>query len=120
MQADSTKEILQGGILKATALTNIEEEKSEEIISEKVTVIPNPCVTSTAFMFSLSAGEDYQINIYDVLGRHLRTLQGISAGGMESAQWDRKNTKGSLVGAGVYFYRFESKTINTSGKIVVR
>jgi len=83
-------------------------------------VSPNPCVTSTAFMFSLPAGEDYHINVYDVLGRHVRTLHSIATGSWESAQWDLKNNKGSLVGAGVYFYRFESKTINKSGKIVVR
>ncbi len=120
MTADSVKEIWQGGILKATALTCIEEEKSEEIISEKVTVVPNPCVMSTAFMFSLPSGEDYSINIYDVLGRHVRTLHSFATGGGESAQWDLKNNKGSPVGAGVYFYRFESKTISKSGKIVVR
>ncbi len=120
MQPDSTKEIWQGGILKATALTGIEEEKSEEIISEKLIVVPNPCVTSTAFMFSLPPGEDYSIGIYDAIGRHVRTLQGISAGRKESVQWDRKNKSGSLVGAGVYFYLFESKTINATGKIVVR
>lgn len=120
MTADSVKEIWQGGILKATALTGVEEEKTEEIISEKVTVKPNPCVMSTSFTFSLPSGEDYSINIYDVLGRHVRTLQSIANGGKESAQWDLKNNKGSLVGAGVYFYCFESKTISISGKVVVR
>ena len=120
LAADSTKEVLQGGIIKATSLTGVEEEKSEEIISEKVTVQPNPCIMSTAFMFSLPSGEDYSIKIYDVLGRHVRTLHSIATGGRESAQWDLKNNKGSLVGAGVYFYCFESKTINKSGKIVVR
>ncbi len=120
MTADSIKEIWQGGILKATELTGVQEEESDEIISDKVTAAPNPCVMSTAFMFSLPAGVDYQIGIYDVAGRHVRTLQGTSEGGKESAQWDRKNERGSLAGAGVYFYRFESKTINTTGKLVVR
>lgn len=120
MQADSTKEILQGGILKATALTGIEEEKSEEMISEKVTALPNPCVMSTSFIFSLPVGEDYSINIYDVLGRRVRTLRSIATGGRESAQWDLKNNGGSLVSAGIYFYRFESKSVTTTGKIVVR
>ncbi len=120
MTADSVKEIWQGGILRATELTGIEEEESEEIISAKVTARPNPCDMSAAFMFSLPAGEEYQITIYDVLGRRVRTLRGISGGGEESTYWNLKNNKGSLVGAGVYLYRFESRAITTTGKIVVR
>ncbi len=99
----------------------IEEHRSSPTLqSTFLMVSPNPCVTSIAFTFVLPAESKYQIDIYDVVGRHIRTLHGISAGRKESAHWDRKNKSGSLVGAGVYFYRFESRTINTTGKIVVR
>jgi hypothetical protein len=99
----------------------IEEHRSPPALqSTFLLVSPNPCVTSTAFTFALPVDSEYQIDIYDVVGRHVWTFSGISEGSKESAQWDRKNKSGSLVGAGVYFYRFESRTINTTGKIVVR
>ncbi len=120
MQPDSTKEIWQGAILNATELTGIEEEQSEVIVSEKVTVMPNPCLTSTAFTFTLSAGSEYQIDIYDVLGRHIRTLKGVSSGNQGSVTWNRKDDAGSRVGSGVYLYKFESDIINTSGKVIVK
>lgn len=63
---------------------------------------------------------EYRITLFDVLGRRVRTLNGVASGNLESIKWDRRDDKGGVVDAGVYFYRFESRTIKTSGKIVVK
>lgn len=119
MQADSTIEIWQGDMIDVTEL-GIEEENTEYISNRKVFSIPNPCVDATAFSFNLPAGIAYQIEIFDVLGRHVRTLNGISSENQESVKWNCRDDAGFMVGTGVYLYQFKSNIINTGGKLVVR
>ena len=120
LQADSTKEVWQGGILKVTSLTFIEEEVSDEVVLSSVTISPNPCVTSTAFMFNLSPGSAYTITLYDIAGRVVRTLDGNAITGSESVQWNLRDNSGDVVSSGVYFYDFATEDLHSSGKVVVR
>ncbi len=120
LQPDSTKEVWQGGILKVTDLTFVEEEGSDEIAVPALTVMPNPCVTSTAFSFTLPVGSAYTIRLYDVTGRAVRTLEGRASAGNESVQWNLQDDVGVVVSPGVYFYRFETADLHARGKIVVR
>ncbi len=121
MQADSTKEILQGGMRKVTDLIpGVEDETKEEIPLSKVNPIPNPCVNGTEFVFDLPAGSAFQIDIYDVSGRFIRTLSGVASGSRESIRWNCRDDTGSLVRAGVYLYRFKSNITNANGKLIVR
>ena len=119
MQPDSTKEIWQGGTIKVIELA-VREEMSKTAIDRQVTPMPNPCVDGMKFSFNLPVGIAYQIDIFDVTGRRVRTLSGESNADQESVRWNRMDDAGSSVNAGVYFFRFKSNVINTSGKIVVR
>jgi hypothetical protein len=120
MQTDSTKEIWQGGYTKVTDLIGIEEENFDVIATKELSVTPNPCVNGTEFAFALPVGSEYKIDIYDVLGRRVRTLEGVSSSDQESVTWSCMNDIGSRVATGVYLYRFESELLKTTGKIVVR
>ena len=120
MQIDSTKEVWQGGIIKITELTGIEEEPIQEIPLFAVTSVPNPCVSEAKFFFSLPNGVEYSITFFDISGSHIKRLHGVSSGNRESVYWDLKDDGGFLVSAGVYLYRFESQVINSTGKLVVR
>lgn len=121
VQPDSTKEILQGGMKNVNDLIpGVEEETTAELVFNDVKVIPNPFVQSTAFVFDLPVGSAYQIHIFDVSGRRMRTLKGFFSGNRESVKWNRHDDDGVLVGAGVYLYYFESDVRNTSGKVIVR
>ena len=119
-QADSTKEVWQGGIKPVMDLIGIEEYESDVMPVYAVTSIPNPCVSNTSFQFELPFGTDYSIDIYDVSGRRLRSLSGVTHQTEGSVNWDLTNDQGAKVGAGVYLYRFTSEVLNTSGKVVVR
>jgi len=119
MQPDTTKEIWQAGMIKVTNI-GIKETNHREISTRAVNPIPNPCVEGTRFVFSLPEGVEYRINLFDVTGRRIRTLKGTATGNTESVKWQLRDDKGSLVGSGVYLYRFESDRINTTGKVVVR
>jgi len=110
----STKEILQGAKSKIEDLIGIEEPRNDmPITASKVSVLPNPGINGTRFAFSLPMGTEYKINIFDVTGRTIKTLKGTGSG-------QRTVVKCELSEAGVYLYRFESNTLNTTGKIIVK
>jgi len=120
MQPDSTKEVWQGGMINVNELEGIEEGINEIIPNTVVKTIPNPCVEGTKFVFNLFSGTEYSIKIFDVSGRQIRILKGVSKGNTESLNWNLEDENSTSIGPGIYFYRFESATTITSGKIVVR
>lgn len=118
MQADSTKEIWQGGMKEVTELAL--EEVDIELKSIQLVLAPNPCVDQTKFFFSLPAGLEYTLNIYDVSGRRIREFKGVSLGEHSVVEWDVRDSNAETLGSGVYFYEFTSLLANACGKIVVR
>ncbi len=120
MLPDSTKDIWQGGLIKVSNLVFVEEDNFENSIVSEIKPIPNPCVTNTKFTFRLNHGTPYQISIFDVLGRKIRTIKGTATGSKQMIEWDLKDDAGARIGSGVYLYRFEAEGIDTSGKIVIR
>ena len=64
---------------------------------------PNPFNASTAIRYSLSAASPVSLSIYNILGRHVRTLvdQPMSAGDHELT-WDGKDKLGQDAASGVY------------------
>lgn len=117
---DSTRDIWQGGIIKVSELTYVEEDGSKNELTEPIKPVPNPCVSRTRFTFRLNSGALYQINIFDVTGRKIRTIKGLATGNEQIVEWDLKDGGGRTMGSGVYLYRFESKETSSSGKIVIR
>jgi len=118
-QADSTKEVWQGALIKITELA-VQENNTEIAAYQDIAVMPNPCESRTNFAFELPAGNHYTISIYDATGRLITKITGTATGNRESIKWSLKDDTGSQVSTGVYFYRFESQTLTTNGKIVVR
>jgi hypothetical protein len=67
---------------------------------------PNPFNPSTTISFSVSQRGSVMLEIYDLTGRHVRTLlSGDVAAGQHNVQWDGREEGGSSVGSGVYFYQ---------------
>jgi hypothetical protein len=118
MQADSTKEIWQGGMKDVTELAL--EEVDIELKSIQLVLAPNPCIDQTRFFFSLPAGLKYTLNIYDVSGRRVREFKGVSSGEHSVVEWDVRDSDAQTLGSGVYFYGFTSLLAKECGKIVVR
>ena len=119
MQPDTIIEIWQGGKLDITEL-GVHEFDNTITTLTNVTPTPNPCVNGTRFSFTLTAGERYQISLYDITGRTIRTLAGTASGSEQTVEWNLCNESDTRVSAGVYLYRFESNSIYTTGKVVVR
>ncbi len=119
MQADSVIEIWQGGILNIVEL-GIKESDNTAIATARIKPVPNPCAEGTRFSFTLPSGDHYGIALYDVTGRLVQTINGIASGNQESVEWNLRNEQGIRVSAGVYLFCFESETVYTTGKVVVR
>jgi len=73
---------------------------------------PNPFVaagnSATAIRYRLNAATPVQLNIYDMLGREIRTLvQQHEPAGEHVAVWDGANMAGEKAPNGIYFYRLQ-------------
>jgi hypothetical protein len=76
---------------------------------------PNPFNPKTNIQFSLGKSEMVSVHVFDVLGRHVRTLlsnQRLSAGA-QSVEWNGTDSNHQPVTSGLYFYTISS----SEGKI---
>ena len=65
---------------------------------------PNPFSNYVALSFDLKNSMDFKINIFDLLGRKVNTIERKNArSGRLIMYWDGKNIDGERLGSGVYF-----------------
>ena len=72
---------------------------------------PNPFNPRVQLSFTLAAPSDVQLRVYDVRGRHVRTVVSERRGtGEHNETWNGDDQNGRKVASGVYFARFEAGT----------
>jgi hypothetical protein len=70
---------------------------------------PNPFSNRTKLSFSLARDTDVTLSVVDVAGRTVDVLhRGLANAGVTSVDWDGRDSSGSRVASGVYFFRLES------------
>ena len=81
---------------------------------------PNPFNPATTMRFDLPIQTDAKIIIFNMLGQKVKTfyLKGVLAV-YHSIKWNASNDQGDTVGAGVYFYQFQSKDFVKTRKMVL-
>jgi serine protease AprX len=81
---------------------------------------PNPFRGVTALHFALPAAGEARLELFDVAGRKIRTLQkGWIAAGMHVRVWDRRTDEGALASPGIYFAKLEAGGRLLSRKLVM-
>ncbi len=76
---------------------------------------PNPFNPTTRIAYALPEQSTVSLKVYNLLGQLVTTLaSSVQEAGYHLATWDGRNSAGSPVSSGVYFYRFEAK--GASGK----
>ncbi len=70
---------------------------------------PNPFNANTRIRFSVPKASHVKLEVYDILGRKVRTLadEDMTAG-FKQVIWDGRNQSGDEVASGVYFYRIKA------------
>lgn len=86
---------------------------------------PNP-VTGDLTTFYLCVGDyadRYELQIFTVAGRLIKTIRGGRTSGVRTFEWDLTDESGARIANGVYFYRFRvfqgGKQLEKTGKLAV-
>ena len=70
---------------------------------------PNPFNLSTTIGYYLPRASMVTLDIYDILGRNLKTIDdGAKKSGPQKTIWDGTDSEGKPVASGVYFYRLKA------------
>lgn len=80
---------------------------------------PNPFRPETSIEYTLGERSNAVVGIYDASGRLVvRLNQGVREAGSYRTDWNGRDSAGSVVGSGVYFYRLEGVPNVASRKMV--
>jgi hypothetical protein len=82
---------------------------------------PNPFNPSTSIKYALPKSQRVTLTIYDVLGRHVKTLidQDNHPAGFYDLTWNSHDRNGLEVATGVYFYVLEAETLRQVRKMML-
>jgi len=81
---------------------------------------PNPFNPVTNIKFAIPASGEVKLEVYNVLGQQVRLLvnENMDAGYHEVI-WDGKDTGGTQVASGIYFYRIKADNFSDTKKMVL-
>lgn len=89
------------------------------LVVSNVDNIPNPFNPTTTLKYDLLVGGEIKINIYDLMGRKVRTLfDGVQEAGSKSILWDSTDDSGIQIGTGFYFYTIRTTSELKKGKML--
>ena len=80
--------------------------------------VPNPARGTVTLALALPAGATVAAEVLDALGRHVRTLSGVTAAA--SLRWNLADDAGARVQPGVYYVRVRGAVGSLSRAVVVR
>ncbi|MBI5866955.1 MAG: T9SS type A sorting domain-containing protein [candidate division Zixibacteria bacterium] len=81
---------------------------------------PNPFNSSTVFRYSTPSSGSVRLEIFDILGRKVRTLvEKSQPAGVYQVTWDGTNSHGETVASGIYFYRLSASGRSESKKMIL-
>lgn len=82
--------------------------------------VPNPFSGTTTIRFELPQGSKVRIEVFDLLGRRIRTLTDAEwAAGYHSVEWDRRDDAGRELHSGVLVYRMTAGAFRDQKKMVI-
>jgi hypothetical protein len=81
---------------------------------------PNPTRGAVDFVLALPGAGDASVDVYDVGGRHVRSLlAGFQPAGVHPTRWDARDSRGRPVAGGVYFVRARAGAEHEVHKVVI-
>ncbi len=95
---------------------------SEQIVPDRISLFnsPNPFNPSTTVQFESQGFGSMSLLIYDILGRHVRTLySGFADPGGHQIEWNGDDDSGRQLASGVYFSRLTDGRHSVTHKMVL-
>ena len=81
---------------------------------------PNPFNPSTTISFALPKNEQVKLEVYDILGNHVKTMVDQQMGaGTYQVVWNGIDQNGARVASGVYLYRLQAGSFSTVKKMLL-
>jgi immune inhibitor A len=81
---------------------------------------PNPFNPGTQIEFSVTSGANVHLDVFNVLGQHVRTLYDQhAASGLTTVTWDGEDDNGQPVSSGVYLYKLVAGNQTVVRKMVL-
>ncbi len=81
---------------------------------------PNPFNPSTTIRFELNRSCEVKLQVFDLLGRRVRTLvSGRLSAGRHTRTWDGKDEAGKPVSSGVYLCEFKAGRVRQVNKMIL-
>lgn len=98
-----------GATLESGSVVSDPASKQTALVPDRFALAqnqPNPFNPSTEIEFSLPASAHVRLEVYNTLGRRVRTLVDRTLSqGVHSVSWDAKSDQGERVPSGTYLYR---------------
>jgi len=81
---------------------------------------PNPSNSSFQIVYELTADQELNVTVFDILGRRVKELfRGIQTKGIHSVNWEGRDNLGRELPSGLYFYKIEYNHHSTIGRAVI-
>jgi len=82
--------------------------------------LPNPFEASTSIRFAVPVASWVRLDVYDLLGRRVRTLANAQfPPGEHQVEWNRRTASGALASPGLYFYRMDAGQYREKRRMVI-
>jgi flagellar hook assembly protein FlgD len=62
---------------------------------------------------------DFNLKIYNVAGRLVRSYSGVGSQSLNVITWDGKDNSGTEVSSGIYFYKLTAASFSATEKMVM-
>jgi hypothetical protein len=106
--------------LSVGGTVGIKEERALPETFELEQNYPNPFNPKTNIVYALPVESHVTLKVYDILGQEVaRLVDEAQAAGYFSVVWDGKNSVGSIVSSGIYFYRLEAQGAGSREKLTI-
>jgi hypothetical protein len=82
--------------------------------------LPNPFAATTTIRFAVPVASRVRLQVYDLLGRRVRTLaNAFFPPGDHQVEWNRRTSSGALALPGIYFYRMDAGQFREKRRMVI-
>jgi len=93
-------------------------EDQARLKETRINASPNPFASRTGFELTLTEAENVEAGVYDVAGRHVRSLySGNMPAGAHRLEWDGWDMTGCRCQSGIYFIRVERRGARLGTKV---